>query len=61
MKGFITLLIMQFIFGSYAISADRTVDHDVLTWSANAPETAYHITMNIWSDGVLATDGMSGL
>lgn len=40
MKGFITLLIMQFIFGSYAISADRTVDHDVLTWSANAPEIA---------------------
>lgn len=59
MKGFITLLIIHFIFGSFAVSADRTIDHDILTWPANIPETAYHITMNVWSDGVLATDGMN--
>lgn len=57
MKGFITLLIMHFIFGSYTISADRIVDHDILTWPANAPESSYHIVMDVWHDGVIASNG----
>ena len=57
MKGFITLLIMHFIFGSYTIGADRIVDHDILTWLANAPESSYHIVMDVWHDGVIASNG----
>lgn len=57
MKGFITLFIMHFIFGSYTVSADHLVDHDILTWPANAPESSYHIVMDVWHDGVIATDG----